>query len=269
LELTIDYISDLHRDTYLRFFQTQKEYEDYIFGDKAGEILFVLGDVAEKGNIVVSTLASLKERYKRVIFVAGNHDLYVEHIGSFKSKSSTEKADILKKALADAGVEMLTGESIEINGVKIGGSHMWYDETYLMSKKGSEDIKRRFMSYWNMFMRDAGMLGRDGPFGIFEREIKKLEVLKDEVDVFLSHINPVPLDAYFAEEFRGDLSNTFFCFDGRKALETGKIKHFFFGHTHVGLEMSYANVKLHCNPFGYPGEAKIKDRFVKTVKIAV
>jgi len=254
------YISDLHRDSYFKHFRSQKEYEEYIFGDDSGGVLFILGDVADRGSVLVETLRSIRKRYDRVIFVAGNHDLYIEKNGIFASKNALEKAKILQNELTKVGVDMLNGEVLEIENIKIGGSHMWYSPDYLKLKlreKNEGYAEEKYLSFWQFSISDSKMIGQISPIDIYEKEIKKLENLKNKVDIFLSHVSPIPLDSYIAEEYRGSDLNTFFTFDGRDQLENGVIKHFFYGHTHSAFEGDYAGVKLHCNPVGRPGENAI------------
>lgn len=71
-------ISDLHTD-YLENLQWVKRLAINVFKQ---DVLIVAGDVAEKLETFEATMAILKDRFRHVFFVPGNHDLWCRDIAS-------------------------------------------------------------------------------------------------------------------------------------------------------------------------------------------
>lgn len=90
------------------------------------DILIVAGDVAEKFENFVLTMFFLKERFRYVFFVPGNHDVWC------RSKQepyvdSVEKLDALMQACSDLGVAT---EPKIIDGVGIIPLFSWYHQSF-------------------------------------------------------------------------------------------------------------------------------------------
>ena len=64
-------ISDLHTDH-----AQNSKFVDGMWPESAGDWLLVAGDVADYFERVVATLTVLRERFKTVIWVPGNHELW-------------------------------------------------------------------------------------------------------------------------------------------------------------------------------------------------
>jgi hypothetical protein len=163
---------------------------------------------------------------------------------------------IKKEVNSIKNVTFLDGQIIDLNGIKLSGMPMWYDTSYLKSKYPGytkEALEKRFIMLWKMYLLDSSRTNSN-PINFFEDQKEKLEKVYKDIDIMVSHVNPVNNDHYFNKMYRGEETNTFFCFNGIKYLEEGSIKHWIFGHTHSELEDKIFDVQLHCNPMGYPGE---------------
>lgn len=88
------------------------------------DVLIVAGDVAETYRSFVLTLSELKERFQRVFYVPGNHDLWCRREGD-DHIDSLEKLNALLDACSKIGVETRPGV---VDGLGIIPLFSWYHE---------------------------------------------------------------------------------------------------------------------------------------------
>jgi len=268
---TADYISDIHSNVYLnRTFSIVEELIEHIWADHTdADVLFLNGDIAETSEDIIEFLecVSRMRKYKKIYYVPGNHDLYSE---GYRTDRLEDKYAILKELVNKIdNVIFLDGQIVEYEGVKISGLSMWYSTAYLASRyphMSEVQIKSGFMKLWREYMLDSRRTISD-PLEFFESQRVKFSKVYLEAEVFISHINPVPMDSYFCEKFRFQDSNTFFSWNGLPYLENTSIRHYFFGHTHEPLEDQIFDTLLHCNPLAYPGELPFDRKLIQTVSI--
>ncbi len=164
-----------------------------------GDILIHAGDFTEAGS-KQETIAFLdwfsSQNYRWKIFIAGNHDFYLEKL------SAAEKEDLIPE-----DVIYLEDSGFTIKGCKFWGSPVTPgDGTWAFNRERGDDIK----SHWDLVPQDTQVLiTHTPPFGIKDqldnkRQIgceelsKKLEIIKPKFHVFghihntygLTHRNP-------------------------------------------------------------------------------
>ncbi|KAL0535488.1 hypothetical protein IC582_029819 [Cucumis melo] len=120
--LRVFVLSDLHTD-----YDENMNWIHSLSSDKyRDDVLIVAGDVAETISNFVSTMATLKDRFERVFFVPGNHDLWCRREGD-NYLDSLEKMSKLLDACIDLGVD--TNPAI-LNGLGIVPLFSWYHESF-------------------------------------------------------------------------------------------------------------------------------------------
>jgi DNA repair exonuclease SbcCD nuclease subunit len=254
--MKIDYISDLHEDFYIpKLYKTNKEFISKVWANNIdGDILIISGDLSESSSRVKKNLEDiyLYRNYDKIFYVPGNHDLFSEdNLLTLEAKYA-----YLKTIIDHDDIHCLDGEIIKYNGIKISGSSMWYDYSYLKNNFNhitEKQMKDRFLQLWRRAMIDSRRT-ISCPIKFFEKKKIILENVYKEVDIFISHINPMNTDRFMDQKYKGQITNTFFCFNGSKYVIDGSIKYFFFGHTHS--KFIDEELGLYCNPYGYPGENK-------------
>lgn len=144
--MTIDILSDLHINAWSKHLFPDEREVRRIWEplNPKGDVLIVAGDIGEIPMQNVNFLKQLKKLYyKEIVCVLGNHDLHclskrtlylydenrelVQQSGCTNYRTKIAETKALFK---DAGIHLLDGEIITIDGITIGGSMGWYDGQY-------------------------------------------------------------------------------------------------------------------------------------------
>ncbi|OVA10771.1 Phosphoesterase domain [Macleaya cordata] len=120
--LRVFVLSDLHTDysenmSWVKCLSTKRYKKD---------VLLVAGDVAETYNNFILTMSLLKDRFKHVFYVPGNHDLWCRWEGE-NCLDSLEKLNKLLDECRRLGVE--TGP-MTVDGLGIIPLFSWYHESF-------------------------------------------------------------------------------------------------------------------------------------------
>ncbi|KAH7290714.1 hypothetical protein KP509_30G060500 [Ceratopteris richardii] len=116
-------ISDLHTD-YTENMAWVKKISSATFKQ---DTLIVAGDVAETLKTFEKTMALLKDRFRHVFFIPGNHDLWCRNVGSEKHMHSLEKLRRILNICRNLGVET---EPKLIKRVGIIPLFSWYHQSF-------------------------------------------------------------------------------------------------------------------------------------------
>lgn len=281
--MNIAFISDVHTDFWVpakydgvQLEEKIKEFVDEVLKPIPADILVLAGDNShynKQNKIMFEYLVSLN-LYKKIFVVHGNHEMYLVSNSQEKQyKTSLDKIDELKKICESIEtIEFLDGNIIEVDGIKIGGTAMWYDGSYGVDVFGK--TKDQMLSLWKNCMNDANLIkGKDtymtepprmyeygsfklrtfDPWKFFETELEKMSKILDKCDIFISHIGPsVPKNLKPA--YQNDATG-FYYFRGEHYLHNEKApKLWIFGHTHDQYYFKVADTELVCNPLGYKSE---------------
>lgn len=258
--MKIDYISDLHIDSYTYDnFMTILEYYNKVFKNKQNsDILLVAGDMGHNIPQVSALFDMLKHDYKNILFCLGNHE-YWYYTGRVKYKNWNDKVNELKSTLCGEQVKFMDGNIFDYNGIAIGGSSMWYD----FSSAVSRDVpQEKFNSMCNCYFVDPSKMGFGGMMDCdawFNKEKTKAVNIINDCDVYFSHVGPKEPDN-IPDKF-DNFTTGFFYFDGKEMMNKSKLKTWVYGHTHETISEEYVRddgeiIKLLCNPVGYNQEKK-------------
>ncbi len=280
--MTIDILGDTHINTWTKYLYPDEREVRRVWeplGPK-GEILIIAGDIGEIPLQNTNFLKTLKRLYyKEVVCVLGNHDLHClynralylydrdrELILMEGWEDYPAKIDETKRLYADAGIHLLDGDVIDIDGIKIGGAMGWYDGAY--TKHYQIDLGKhslfRYREYedlqelWLGTMPDSDIKPLYRFDGLFKKESEKLDRIVDRCDIMISHINPSIQKNHQNQDWRGHPTCGFYSFDGSKLMEKFRGNHWIFGHSHYRAQYDIANrnggFSLVANALGYPSE---------------
>ncbi len=275
--MKISYISDLHLDFYSKSTNPQDhkfslriaEFIDKLLPfsrDNLGDVLILAGDHGHYNSQTKELLKQLKEIYKEVIIVSGNHDLYLISDSQRKKYEweSIQRLHELKKDAEELGVHYLDGNVIEIDGVRFGGTAGWY------SLPTGKDIE-----HWKYALNDSNLIYDGYPIGsaysygarskpdwdtqgYYKEQLQKLKDIAEEgCDVLITHVaQVVPPNEAIPARFRNDHGNIFYYVDNEDVVKETGCRYYIYGHTHDEQIYNTDGLGVLCNPFGYPAESR-------------
>jgi predicted phosphodiesterase len=225
--------------------------------DYRDDVLILAGDVSDSVSLLSLTVETLAKRFKKVMFVPGNHDLWVRRSAE-EGLTSFEKFEQVCRAVTDAGGLM---EPWSCNEVAIVPLLSWYDFSF--GQPGLE-LRQSWMDFracrW--------------PQGYAEEEVTRhflalnqaaLSVRHEQVITFshfLPRIDVMP--AYIPAPFRA-----LYPVLGTSALDEqirqiNPLIHVY-GHSHVNRRLVLNGVQYVNNAFGYPAETRIAEKQLKCI----
>jgi len=223
------------------------------------DTLIIAGDIGHYNAQNETFFKVLREYYKDVVWVHGNHDLYMVSSSvrrNFLNNSFARLNDMVERSNKIDGVHYLNGNTVEIDGVKITGCGMWYNYDYAKEVYQMTDPECERM--WNDYLNDANLirvagdnaLGQINNLEYFKEQYELLEKVYQEGDIIVSHVSPSWSNLIQKYQIP---STTFYVFDGREMLsKLDDTKIWVFGHTHEKyLYRDASGCTLICKPVDY------------------
>ena len=271
--MIFDYISDLHLEFIFNLTKGEpnqkqvKVWFDSVFQSKQSDILIIAGDVSEYVSVAIGILGTIQELYdyKTIFYVFGNHDMWLstrnlqdkfKNDSYLKMKSAKRLCDMYNDS-HERKIYLLDGDVHEIEGIKIGGCMGWYDTTYyytnnhLYSSPNVYDVWQRTMNDFRY------MHPRTGDYTLWTKtENEKLyNIFKKAPDIVVTHVCPIPFDTVTEKQFKGNLNNTFYMFNGLDLIYDYKPKVWVYGHMHSSNSLEVDHTLVIRNAHGYPNES--------------
>ncbi|MCP4319576.1 MAG: metallophosphoesterase [Hyphomicrobiales bacterium] len=236
--------SDLHVD----YRQNAQWVAELSRADFKDDLLILAGDISDSLERIERTIGSMAERFKQVLYVPGNHDLWV--LRSKDVANSFDKFQKVRTVVENSGASLDTFHGRTTTIVPLLG---WYDYSF---GEPSPELRRRWMDYracrW--------------PDGTFERDVTEhftglnepISPPSKPVVISFSHFMPrIDLMPSFAPE----RARFLFPILGTHLLE-GQIRRVgssihIYGHSHINRRAVRDGVIYINNAYGYPSE----DRF--------
>ncbi|WP_127579402.1 metallophosphoesterase family protein [Paenibacillus koleovorans] len=259
-----DLISDLHIEFWLkpagRFAREQQhDAEAFVRSLLPGDVsntLVIAGDLGHYNELNYEVLQAFKRYYTNILVVAGNHDYYVLDAAAMQRAPQTASIDrwTQMKTLATAlsGVHILEGRTISLDGIRFGGTGMWYDFEYSLQVLGLSWAS--VLEAWSTRMNDrtylTGLPLRT--LEMFREEKARLQRVIASSDVLVTHVSPdwSSVSAMFA---RDPLSGCFY-FDGSDFFAATHGKLWCSGHVHQRHSYVRHGCRFINNSLGYPAE---------------
>lgn len=219
--------------------------------DYRDDILILAGDVTHKLPELANSLSALAKRFAKVLFVPGNHELWV--LGEGPERASLQKfADVVAVA-AQSGVSM---QSYRHGNVLITPLLGWYDYSF---GQPSAELYSMWMDYhacrWPPgfqpedvaahFTRMNRESDTDGARKIitFSHFLPRIDLLPSHVSSRHRLLDPVLGSVRLEQQLRG----------------IGSSMHVY-GHSHINRSVILDGVTYINNALGYPGEERITKR---------
>jgi predicted phosphodiesterase len=219
--------------------------------DYRDDLLILAGDVAQSLELLRWCLCTLVARFKKVLFVPGNHDLWV--IAQEREKTSLQKFQDVSAVVEQSGASMQPFWERGISVVPLLG---WYD--YSFGDPG-EELK----SIWGDYVACRWPAG----FGVkqiaahFAALNAKQALGNGETVITFSHFLPridlmprsVPKEV---QRLYPVLGTTLLEHQLRRLNSTIHV----YGHSHLNRKVAIDGVWYINNAFGYPHETRIASK---------
>lgn len=239
--------SDLHVD----YEVNAKWVENLSRADYREDLLILAGDVTHDLSRLASCLGALVARFRKVLFVPGNHDVWV--LGERPGKTSLQKLAELSATVEVSGASMQPFSHRSSLVVPLFG---WYDYSF---GEPTRDLREIWMDYhacrWPTGFGTADVagyfLGLNRPLAphaatqviTFSHFLPRLDLVPACVSSRHRVLDPV-LGSYRLEHLLRQLSSTLHVY----------------GHSHINRRVCLDGVTYVNNALGYPSEAGITTR---------
>ena len=219
--------------------------------DYRDDLLILAGDVTHKLTLLAWCVGELSARFKHVLFVPGNHDLWV--LGKEKEKTSLQKFVDVRATVEASGASM---RSFRKGGVLIAPLLGWYDYSF---GEPTEELMQMWADY-----RACRWPSGVGPAEVaahFSEMNSQLDAGNATRVITFSHFLPRIdlLPFYVPRKHRildPVLGGTRIEMELRKL---GSSLHVY-GHSHINRSVHIDGVRYVNNAFGYPHESMITSK---------
>ncbi|MDY6835319.1 MAG: metallophosphoesterase family protein [Chloroflexota bacterium] len=245
-------LSDIHVD-YDENWTWLQELSEH---DYTEDILLLAGDVAHSITLLQRALKTLKKCFAEVLFVPGNHDLWVDRRS--QSKTSLDKFQTVKEIALDAGLRLDPAQFGSVTVVPLLG---WYD--YSFGQPGDElqgawmdykacrwpdDWEEREITQHFMAMNDHSPSISEGKVVTFSHFLPRVDIMPAAMPAIHKRLFPV-LGTSLLE----------------KQVRTLRSHIHVYGHHHLNRRIERDDVVYINNALGYPHETRIASRRLQCI----
>lgn len=219
--------------------------------DYQNDILLVAGDISDDLRLLAKCLTHLERRFRKVLYVPGNHDLWV--VRHDRDLTSLSKFYRLCRIMADCGVSMRRHDE---PGLSIVPLLAWYDFSFGLP---SEELKQVWTDFtacrWPDDMTEeevtTAFLARNPPRQsyapanviTFSHFLPRAELLPLHIRPYGMNLHPVLGTTRLDDQVRAQ-----------------RAKIHVYGHSHVNRRVEIDGVIYCNNALGYPNETAITSR---------
>ncbi len=215
--------------------------------DYRDDILIVAGDLTDNVQLLEKSLRQLADRFNKVLFVPGNHDLWVVRS---KQRTSFEKFDLIRRIASDIGIIMEPYHSGSLTVVPLLG---WYDYSFGVP---SVEHQERWMDY-RACLWPEGYNESEITRYFTEKNIQHLD-LKNETLISFSHFLPrIDLMPAYIPHNKRMLYPILGSSILDRQVQRLKPNIHIYGHSHVNRKVRLDDISYINNAFGYPQETRI------------
>src|SRR6266700_600127 len=240
-------VSDVHID-----YETNAKWiANLSIAEYQDDVLILAGDVTDTRRLLHWCLSTLAKRFKKVLFVPGNHDLWV--IREDRGKNSLQKFDDVCAVVESSVASM---QAFHDRGVSIIPLLAWYDYSF---GEPSEELRSVWMDYhacrWPIGFTEKDIVAH---FAAFNN--KQVSQRSDKVITY-SHFLPridlmlgsIPTAKKLLYPILGS---------AQLDLQLRRLNPniHVYGHSHVNHQVKIDGVSYINNAFGYPSETWITSK---------
>jgi len=192
------------------------------------DALVLAGDIAEV-KYFDEAIKLFCDKYKKVLFVPGNHEYYGSDAGTVSFNF-----EIIKEC--HSNFHLLENEVLEIDGQRFIGTTLWYP--FVSPHKTDHWSDFKYIINFNDW--------------IWKENTKSVNFLTDNMkkdDIVITHY--LPSSKCIAKKYKEDPFNVFYLTDMEALIEERGPKLWFHGHTHSHVDLKIHDTRIIANPRGY------------------
>ena len=239
-------LSDIHTD----YRENAQWIKNLSIQDYQNDILILAGDISKSRQLITDCFKQVARRFKLVIFVPGNHDLWID---TKCCKHSIEKFKSILELASDHGISMKIQETNTVRIIPLLG---WYDYSF---GPPSKRIYQEWMDYiackWpnnyspaqiTQYFTQLNQLPTPttNKYTItFSHFLPRIDVMPTRIPKDKRYIYPVLGSQIIEQQLR----------------TVGSQLHIY-GHSHVNQRIEIDGTIYLNNAFGYPRETRITQK---------
>jgi len=233
-------LSDIHID----YDVNTKWVANLSSGEYQDDALILAGDVTDRKRQLSWCLSTLAKRFKRVLFVPGNHELWV--IREERQKNSLQKFDDVCAIVNSSGASMQVFRERGLTIIPLLG---WYDYSF---GRPSEELRSIWMDYRTCCW-PSGFTEKDivSYFAAFNEQASPVGDKVITYSHFLPRIDLMPGFVPSAKKFLYPILGSA---QLEHQLRRLKPDIHVYGHSHFNRHVKIDGVTYINNAFGYPSE---------------
>lgn len=215
------------------------------------DVLILAGDATDTLQLLDWCLSTLAKRFKKVLFVPGNHELWV--IREDRKKNSLQKFDDVCAVVESSGASM---QAFHERGVSIIPLLAWYDYSF---GEPSEELRSMWLDY-HACRWPSGFTEKDivAHFAAFND--KQVSLASDKVITYSHFLPRIDLMPVFIPSAKKLLYPVLGCVQLERQLRRLNPNIHVYGHTHVNRHVKIDGVSYINNAYGYPSETSITSK---------
>ena len=209
------------------------------------DVLILAGDVTDRRRLLEWCLLTLAKRFKRVLFVPGNHELWV--IREDRAKNSLQKFDDVCAIVDSSGASM---QALRERGLSIIPLLGWYDYSF---GEPSEELRSMWMDY-RTCRWPSGFMEKDIVSYFAALNDKQASPAGDKVITYSHFLPRIDLMPAFIPDAKKLLYPILGSAQLEYQLRRLNPNIHVYGHSHLNRQAKIDGVSYINNAFGYPSE---------------
>jgi 3',5'-cyclic AMP phosphodiesterase CpdA len=236
-------VSDLHVD----YEVNAKWVANLSKSDYHDDVLILAGDLTNRLRLLDWCLRTLASRFKKVLFVPGNHDLWVLNEGG--AKTSFQKFDEVAAVVDSSGASMRPFCEGSLSIVPLLG---WYDYSF---GEPTEELRAVWMDY-HACRWPGGFREQEIAMYFGELNDQHVSAIADKVITFSHFLPRIDLMPEFFPQKKALLYPVLGSTRLEDQLRLLNPSIHIYGHSHVNRNVTIDGIAYINNAFGYPHETR-------------
>ncbi len=237
-------VSDLHID----YEENRHWLHQLSFYDHQDDILILAGDISDKTMLLMEAFEVVQRRFATVLYVPGNHDLWVKRNGG---DSSLEQFLLVRQIADDYGLKT---EPVHAGSISIVPLFGWYDYSFgqpsqkildawvdFAACKWPSDFDETAITNFFVSLNEPVLQVTNQTVITFSHFLPRIDVMPWQIPAQFHYLYPVLGTTRLETQLRTLNSSTHI-----------------YGHSHVNRYTTIDEVVYINNAFGYPRETRTR-----------